>query len=305
MNPFKSGFISILGQPNVGKSTLLNSILEEKIAITSSKPQTTRTRILGIRNLENAQLIFYDTPGIHHGPRSKLHSLMVRTAIQTGKDADLALLLIEANHARIEGDESLLKNLQPTQTSIFLVINKIDLVSKPALLPLIEQYQRIYCFKEIIPLSALTGEGVNLLVELIQKYLPPGPRYFPRHISTNQTERFLASETIREKIFEETSEEIPYSVGVVVETFKEEREKNLLSISAVVFVDRPSQKGILIGKDGSMLRKIGTRARLDMESFFHTRVFLKLWVKVMKDWRENAGILKEMGYGVPGSSGVE
>jgi len=295
MNSFKSGFISILGKPNVGKSTLLNRILGEKIAIISEKPQTTRTRILGIENLENAQLIFYDTPGIHR-PRSRLHDSMVRAALQAGKDADLILLLTEAHHPQIENDQSILKNLLSRQGPIFLIINKIDLVKKTSILPLIENYRGLHPFQEIIPLSALHGEGVDRLVEAILEYLPRGPKYFPEDMTTDQSERFLAAEMIREKIFQHTHQEVPYSVGVTIERFKDESEKGILSISGVILVEKRSQKAILIGRGGDMLKKIGTQARREMELFFHTRVFLQLWVKVVRNWSENPRLLTEMGY---------
>ncbi len=296
MNSFKSGFIGILGKPNVGKSTLLNRILGEKVAIISEKPQTTRTRILGIKNLENGQLIFYDTPGIHK-PRSRFHDSMVRAAFQAGKDADLILLLTEAQRPQIEADESILKNLVSGQTPIFLIINKIDIVKKTRILPIIDQYQNLYSFQEIIPLSALHGEGIGLLLETIQKYLPSGPKYFSDDMSTDQSERFLAAEMIREKLFQHTYREIPYSVAVAIETFKDESEKKLLSISAVILVEKQSQKAILIGRKGQILKKVGTQARREMELFFQTRVFLQLWVKVVKNWSDDPRLLSQMGYG--------
>jgi len=296
MNSFKSGFISILGKPNVGKSTLLNSMLGEKIAIISNKPQTTRTRILGIKNLENAQLIFYDTPGIHR-PQSRLHHSMVRAAFQAGKDADLILLLTEAHRPQIEEDRFILRDLSSSSVPIFLIINKIDLVKKPDVLPLMETYRRLHPFKEIIPLSALHGDGVDQLVGSIQTYLPQGPQYFPEDSTTDQSERFLTAEMIREKVYQNTHQEIPYSVGVVVDRFKEDPEKKLLTISAVIVVEKKSQKAILVGKGGRMLKAIGTQARKEIELFFQTKVFLQLWVKVVKNWRENPRVLSEMGYG--------
>jgi GTP-binding protein Era len=296
MNSFKSGFISILGKPNVGKSTLLNRILGEKIAIISNKPQTTRTRILGIKNLKNAQLIFYDTPGIHN-PLSKLHHAMVRTALQTGRDADLILLLTEAQAPRTAEDKSILEKLSPCQSPIFLLINKIDRVEKPRLLPLMDHYRALYPFQEIIPLSALRGEGVDQLIDSIRKYLPQGPRYFPEDTTTDQSERFLAAEMVREKIFQNVHQEIPYSVGVRIERFTDDPTKKLLSISAVVFVVKQTHRGILIGKGGQMLKKIGTQARHEMEHFFQTKVFLQLWVKVVENWSKNPKLLTEMGYG--------
>ncbi|NIO04156.1 MAG: GTPase Era [Proteobacteria bacterium] len=296
MNPFKSGFISILGKPNVGKSTLLNRILGEKIAIVSEKPQTTRTRILGIKNSADAQLIFYDTPGIHI-PRSRLHNSMVHSAFKAGTEADLILLLTEAQRPQIEADQLILKTLLPSQVPIFLIINKIDLVKKASILSVIDAYQALHPFQEFIPLCALHGEGVDLLLETVQKYVPQGPKYFPDDVATDQSERFIAAEMIREKIFQRTYQEIPYSVSVTIESFKDEPEKKLLSISAVIIVEKKSQKAILIGKGGKMLKKIGTEARREIELFFHTRVFLQLWVKVVKDWSDNPRLLDEMGYG--------
>jgi GTP-binding protein Era len=295
MNSFKSGFISILGKPNVGKSTLLNHILGEKIAIISRKPQTTRTRILGIKNLENAQLIFTDTPGIHR-PRTKLHDAMVRTAFQAGREGDLILLLTEAQHPRVKEDESILRELSSCQVPVFLVINKIDLVKKTSILPLMQTYHALHPFQEIIPVSALHGEGIGQLIETIQTHLPDGPRYFPEDATTDQSERFLASEMIREKVYQNTHQEIPYSVGVAIEEFKDEPDKKLLSISALLMVEKQSQRAILIGKKGHLLKRIGTQARRDMEHFFQTKVFLQLWVKVVKNWSDNPQVLKEMGY---------
>ena len=296
MNSFKSGFISILGRPNVGKSTLLNRILGEKIAIISRKPQTTRTRILGIKNLENGQLIFYDTPGIHRS-RSKFQESMVSAAFQAGKNTDLILLLTEAHRPQIEEDKSILEDLFPCEIPIFLIINKVDLVRKPSILPLIETYRAVHPFQEIIPLSALRGEGVDGLNGTIQQYLPFGSKYFPEDMTTDQSERFLAAEMIREKIFEHTYQEIPYSVGVTIERFKDESERNLLSISAVIVVEKKSQRAILIGRGGDMLKRIGSQARRDMEAFFRTKVFLQLWVKVVKNWSDDPRLLNEMGYG--------
>ena len=296
MDSFKSGFISILGKPNVGKSTLLNRILGDKITIVSEKPQTTRTRIIGIKNLQNAQLIFYDTPGIHR-PRSRLQDSMVRSAFQAGNDADLILLLTEAHQPDMKADESILKNLSSPQVPVFLIINKIDLIKKTTILPLMESYHALYPFSEIIPLSALRGEGVEDLITAILRQLPPGPQYFPPDMATDQSERFLAAEMVREQVFQHTYQEVPYAVGVAIETFTDDPDRGLLSVSAVIFVEKQSQKAILIGRKGHMLKRIGTRARHEMERFFATRVFLRLWVKVKKDWTDNPRLLNEMGYG--------
>ena len=296
MDSFKSGFISILGKPNVGKSTLLNRILGDKIAIVSEKPQTTRTRILGIKNIENGQLIFLDTPGIHEA-RSKLHNAMVRSAFQAGREADLVLLLTEAHQPCVEVDKSILKDLAPHKIPVFLIINKIDLVTKTHILPLIETYHALYPFREIIPLSAMLGDGVSQLVETIPKYLPSGPRFFPPDMTTDQSERFLAAEMVREQVFHHTYQEVPYAIGVGIDTFKDDPDKGLLSISATILVERQSQKAILIGKKGQMLKRIGTHARQEMERFFETKVFLRLWVKVARDWSDDPRRVKEMGYG--------
>jgi GTP-binding protein Era len=296
MHSFKSGFISILGKPNVGKSTLLNRILGDKITIVSEKPQTTRTRIIGIKNLENAQLIFYDTPGIHR-PRSRLQDAMVRRAFQAGNDADLILLLTEAHQPDMKTDESILKDLSSPQIPVFLIINKIDLVKKTTILPLIESYHALYAFSEIIPISARHGEGVEELITVILKRLSPGPQYFHADMTTDQSERFLAAEMVREQVFQHTYQEIPYAVGVAIETFRDDPDTGLLSVSAVIFVERQSQKAILIGRKGHMLKRIGTHARQEMERFFATRVFLRLWVKVKKDWPDDPRLLDEMGYG--------
>jgi GTP-binding protein Era len=296
MSSFKSGFISILGKPNVGKSTLLNHLLGEKVAIVSDRPQTTRSRILGIKNTANAQLIFYDTPGIHR-PRSRLHDSMVRSALQAGKDVDLILLVTEAPDPQKEQDRSILETLLPNPPPIFLIINKIDLIKRVMLLPLMDQYQKLYRFEEIVPISALHGEGLERLLEAIQNHLPSGPQYFPDDMTTDQTERFLAAEMIRERIFQATYQEIPYSVGVIIEAFQDDAAKGVLSISATIVVNKASQKAILIGKRGQMLKRIGSEARHEMERFFHTQVFLQLWIKVVRNWSDKTSLFKEMGYG--------
>ena len=229
MAPFKSGFISILGRPNVGKSTLFNRLLGDKIAIVAEKPQTTRNRILGIKNVEGGQLIFLDTPGIHQG-RSELNRRMVRTAIASGRDADILLFLIEATAPHVEKDREMIESLRGSIGVPFLVINKIDLVKRQNLLPIIDQYQRLHPFKEIIPISAMTGEGVEILLDEILKVLPESPPYYPEDMITDQTERFLVSEIIREKVIHQSYQEIPYSTAVTIEEFKEHPEKNLVVI---------------------------------------------------------------------------
>ncbi|MFA4915763.1 MAG: GTPase Era [Syntrophales bacterium] len=292
---FKSGFIGIIGRPNVGKSTLLNNITGEKIAIVTPKPQTTRNRIMGIRNLNDGQFIFLDTPGIHK-TSTPLNQYMVGTAIDTFRNADLLLLLVEANKDVHHQDLFIIKSLQDIRLPVILVINKIDLVKKHRLLPIIDQFRHLFQFNDIIPLSALTGDGVKTLLGEIWKLLPEGPRYFPEDIMTDRSERFIAAEIIREKITMLTHQEIPYATAVVVDTFKEDEERNLISIQATINCEKDSQKGILIGKKGSMLKEIGSQARKDMEKFFASGIYLKLFVRVKKDWTRNARMLREFGY---------
>jgi len=292
---FKSGFISIIGRPNVGKSTLLNLLVGDKIAIVSEKPQTTRNRILGIKNVEGGQFIFIDTPGLHKG-KSKLNQRMAQTAIASGRDADILLFMIEAPAPHMEKDRQMIESLQGSKGIPFLVINKIDLVKREALLPIIDQYQRLHPFEEIIPISAVTGEGVAILLDEIRNDLPESPPYYPEDIVTDQTERFLVSETIREKVIQQSYQEVPYSTAVTIEEFKEHPERNLIVIKGTVHVERDSQKKILIGRGGQRLRKIGEAARKEIETLVGTRVFLELWVNVEKNWTQNPHALNELGY---------
>ena len=295
MAPFKSGFISILGRPNVGKSTLFNCLLGDKMAIVAEKPQTTRNRILGIKNVEGGQLIFLDTPGIHQG-RSELNQRMVRTAIASGRDADVLLFLIEATAPLIEKDQRMIESLRGSNGVPFLVINKIDLVKRQNLLPIMDQYQRLHPFKEILPISAITGEGIDILIVEILKVLPESPPYFPEDVVTDQTERFWVSEIIREKVIQQCYQEIPYSTAVTIEEFKEHPEKNLVVIKGTIHIERDSQKKILIGKGGQKLKKIGEIARKEVEALLGTRVFLELWVNVEKNWTQDPRALNRLGY---------
>jgi GTP-binding protein Era len=288
---FRSGFISIVGRPNVGKSTLLNALLGEKIAIISDKPQTTRNRILGIVNPPGAQLVFMDTPGIHK-PMHRMNEYMVKTALATYSEVDIILMLVEATEQPGAGDRYIIETLREVKTPVFLLINKIDLVDKGKLLPLIQGYSALLPFAEIMPVSALRND-LHGLIDNIVKRLPEGPKYFPEDQLTDQPERFVVSELVREKIFALTKEEIPYSTAVVIEEMKEEPE--LTRITAVIYVERDSQKGILIGKGGAMLKQIGTLARLDAEKLLGTKIFLQLWVKVKKGWREDENMLKNLG----------
>jgi GTP-binding protein Era len=292
---FRSGFVSIIGRPNAGKSTLLNSILGEKIVITSDKPQTTRNRIKGIHNIPGAQIVFIDTPGIHRA-KSMLNKYMVEEALASIREVDVILLLVEADAPAGRGEALILELLAEVATPVLLVINKIDLVPKEALLANIERYAQLYPFREIVPVSALSGDGVGRVVELVRRYLPEGPRYFPDDILTDLPERFIVAEIIREKVFRLTRDEVPYSVAVEVETFKERPDGGLISIAAVINVERDSQKGIVIGKKGDMLKKIGMQARREIEQLLDSKVFLELFVRVRKDWSENPRMMKELGY---------
>jgi GTP-binding protein Era len=292
---FKSGFISLIGRPNVGKSTLLNLLLGEKIAIISDKPQTTRNRILGIKNHPEGQIVFWDTPGIHRA-RSRLNQSMVKTALATYKEVDGICFIIEANRSFNDENDYILETLKKVDKPVLLVINKIDLIPKPELLPIMDEYSRLRSFEQIIPISALLGTGVEVLVAEMLKTLPVGPRLFPEEMITDLPERFLAAELIREKVFLRTHEEVPYATAVVIEEFKEREEKNLVFIKATIQVERESQKGILIGGKGRMLKEIGSRAREEIEALLGTKVFLELWVKVEKNWREDPAALRRLGY---------
>jgi len=295
MASFKSGFISILGRPNVGKSTLFNRILGEKVAIITEKPQTTRNRILGIKNVEGGQFVFLDTPGIHEG-RSELNRRMVRTAVASGRDSDLLLFLIEASSPLLKEDGQMLQSLRGSKGIPFLVINKIDLIRKETLLPLMDQYQKLFPFEKILPVSALTGEGVDLLLDEILKSLPEAPPYYPEDMLTDQTERFLVSEIIREKVIRHSYQEVPYATAVTIESFQERPEKNLILIRGRIHVERDSQKKIVIGRGGQKLKKIGEVARKEIEAFLGKKVFLELWVKVEKNWTRDPRALDTLGY---------
>ena len=293
MPPFKSGFVSIIGRPNVGKSTLLNAILGEKIAIVSPKPQTTRNSIRGIKNMEDAQIIFLDTPGIH-SDKGYLNEFMIKEAISAIEDVDVIVYLIEPAKTLEKDDPLIIDNLRRIKSPVILGINKTDITRKDNILPLINEYSKLYPFKEIIPISATRGEGIETLVKIVAKLLPEGPKYFPEDILTDIPERFIVAEIIREKIFKLTRQEIPYSTAVVIDAFKE--KPKLVSISATINVERDSQKGIIIGKGGKMLKEIGTLARIDIEKLLGAKVYLELFVKVEKDWTKDKKLLKEFGY---------
>lgn len=294
---FRSGFVTIIGRPNVGKSTLLNTILGEKIAIVSDKPQTTRNKILGVKNLPGAQVIFLDTPGIHR-PRHKLNEYMVKTALNTLDDVDIIIFMVEAGEPSGTGDRYIVDLLRKVTKPVYLLINKVDRIQKSILLPQIEEYRELYKFEEIFPVSALYGDNIENLLKYIIRQLPEGPQYFPEDVATDQPMRFIAAELIREKIFQLTYHEIPYSVAVGIEDFKEGEDKNLAIIRAVIFVERGSQKGIIIGKGGAMLKKIGQLAREELEAIMGIKVFLELWVKVKEGWQSDERVLKMLGYKV-------
>lgn len=292
---FKSGFIGIIGKPNAGKSTLMNFMVGEKIAITTHKPQTTRNRIMGIRNTEAGQFIFLDTPGIHKA-KTPLNRQMVSAAMSVFSDVNMLLLITDAETPVNENDNLILGSLRNTNLPVVLVINKIDLIEREKLLVLIDRIRHLHAFEEIVPICALKGFNVDRLLDIIWKILPEGPQYFPDDMITDRSERFLAAEIIREKITILTHKEVPYSTAIVVESFKEGETKGLIHIQATVNVEKDSQKGIIIGKRGGMLKKIGTSARLEMEKFFGTRIYLELFVKVQKDWTQNSRMLGEFGY---------
>jgi GTP-binding protein Era len=290
---FTSGFVSIIGRPNVGKSTLLNAIIGEKIVITSDKPQTTRNRIQGIHNIPGGQIVFIDTPGIHSG-HSRLNRSMVDVARSATRGVDLLLLVVEATTA---ADPAFIQDvLGKVSIPVLLVINKIDLLTdKNQVLKKIADWSALYPFREIVPVSAGRNDGVEHLVSVASGYLPEGPAMFPDDILTDMPEKFIVAEMIREKVFRLTRDEVPYSTAVVVESFIE-RENGVIAISAAIMLERDTQKGIIIGSKGEMLKKIGTQARQDIERLLDTRIYLELFVKVVENWSERPSQLRELGY---------
>jgi len=288
----RSGFVSVVGRPNVGKSTLVNQIVGQKVAIVSEKPQTTRNRILAVANRPGGQIALFDTPGIHK-PMHYMNKRMVETSVNSLRKVDLSLWLVDVNQGYGPGDRYVAQLLKGAKRPVILGINKIDSAPKPTLLPLIDTYRRVMDFLEVVPLSALTGENVELMVERLLAHLPEGGPLYPEEFLTDQPERFFVAEMIRERILEHTRDEIPYATGVLIESFKEDRA--LVRIQAVILVERESQKGILIGRGGRMLKTIGRDARLAIEAFLEVKVFLGLFVKVQEGWRGDRGILREMG----------
>lgn len=294
MSQFKSGFVTIIGRPNVGKSTLLNSVLGQKIAIMSDKPQTTRNKIQGFYTTEDAQIIFIDTPGIHK-PKHKLGEFMVNAAQQTFNEVDVILYLVDATAEFGGGEEYIINQLQKVKTPVFLIINKIDLLSRENVLPIIKQYSDKYNFAEVIPISALKMENVAHLLEALGKYLPEGPQFYPEDMITDQPERAIMAEFIREKVLQLTREEIPHSVAVEIEQVKT-RSDEMVYVGAIIYVERDSQKGIVIGKKGNLLKEVGRLSRIEMENLLGSKIFLELWVKVKSDWRNKDIALRNFGF---------
>ena len=292
---FVSGFVSIIGRPNVGKSTFLNYVIGQKIAIMSNKPQTTRNKIQGVYTSEHSQIIFIDTPGIHK-PKHKLGDFMMKVAQNTLKEVDVILFMVNVTEKFGSGEKFILEKLQNVEAPVFFVLNKIDQTAKEEILQVIAQYKDRYSFAEIVPISALTGKNIDTLLKQIEKYMPEGPMYYPSDQVTDHPERFIVSELIREKVLHLTREEIPHSIAVMVEKISTENEGRSVHIHATIIVERDSQKGIVIGKQGKMLKEVGTRARKDIENLFGSKVFLELWVRVEKNWRDKASYLREFGY---------
>ncbi|AMQ21218.1 GTPase Era [Geobacillus sp. JS12] len=292
---YKSGFVAIIGRPNVGKSTFLNRVIGQKIAIMSDKPQTTRNKIQGVYTDDDAQIIFIDTPGVHK-PKHKLGDFMMKVALNALREVDLILFMVNAEEGFGRGEAFIIERLKEVDTPVFLVINKIDRVHPDELLPLIDRYKDLYPFAEIVPISALEGNNVDRLLEQIKERLPEGPQYYPPDQITDHPEQFIIAELIREKALHLTREEVPHSIAVVVERIERREGSPAVYISAVIVVERDSQKGIIIGKQGRMLKEIGQRARADIEALLGSKVFLELWVKVQKDWRNRMAQLRDFGF---------
>ena len=296
----RSGMVAIVGPPNAGKSTLMNYLLGQKISIVSHRPQTTRNRILGVVNGEGHQIVLLDTPGLHKA-RQPLNREMVRIAMDSLKDVDAILYMVDVSlplPAKVEKEkqQELLEQMESVASPVILILNKVDLLEKETLLPMIKEYTKLYPFHSILPLSALTGEGTTVVIDELLAILPKGPRYFPEDIPTDASERFLVAEIVREKLFILTGQEIPYSSAVLIESFKEDSKKQMTTIHATIVLERSSQKGIVIGKGGKKLKSIGIAARKDIEKMLGQKVLLKLWVKVRKNWSRDERFLKELGF---------
>ncbi|WP_425061281.1 GTPase Era [Sporomusa carbonis] len=290
----KSGFVAVIGRPNVGKSTLMNNLIGQKVAIMSDKPQTTRNKIMGVLTQEDAQILFIDTPGIHK-PKHRLGEYMVREAENTLREVDVILFVVDVTAEMGPGDRYILDKLTNIRTPVILTVNKIDRISKPELLPIIEKYTSEFQFVAVVPISALDHTNFGRLVDEIKNHLEPGPQYYPEDMITDQPERLVIAELIREKVLHLTKEEIPHAILVDIEEIAT-RPNDDLYVRAVIYVERDSQKGIVIGAGGRLLKEIGRMARADIENLLGSRVYLDLWVKVKKDWRNRANILKNFGF---------
>ncbi|MEC0369902.1 GTPase Era [Paenibacillus chibensis] len=291
---YKSGFVAIVGRPNVGKSTLMNQVIGQKIAIMSDKPQTTRNKIHGVYTTDQMQIVFLDTPGIHKR-QSKLGDFMNQTALNTLREVEAVLFLADTSEGFGGGDRFIIEQLKDVKTPVILVLNKIDKIEPEALLPIIEQYSKLHDFAEIVPISALNGNNVTRLLEQVEKYLPEGPQYYPADQITDHPEQFVCAELVREKILHMTREEVPHSIAVSIEDMRVQ-ENGVVYISAVIFVERDSQKGIIIGKQGALLKEVGKQARQDIQNLLGSKIFLELWVKVKKDWRNQDRVLRDLGF---------
>ena len=292
---FKSGFVSIIGRPNVGKSTFLNRVIGQKIAIMSDKPQTTRNKVQGVYTTDDSQIIFIDTPGIHK-PKHRLGDFMMKVATNALREVDVILFMVNVTEPRGAGDDFIIEKLKGLDTPIILVMNKIDLIHPDELPKVIEQYTNELDFAAYVPISALQGNNVEPLLSEIKKLLPEGPMYYPADQVTDHPERFIISEMIREKVLHKTRDEVPHSIAVAIESIKKRENSEMSDVEAVIMVERDSQKGIIIGKKGAMRREIGTDARHDIEALLGTKVYLNLWVKVQKDWRNKMGQLRDLGF---------
>ncbi|MBO0443553.1 GTPase Era [Vagococcus fluvialis] len=291
---FKSGFVAIIGRPNVGKSTLLNRVVAQKIAIMSNKAQTTRNKIQGVYTTDNEQIVFIDTPGIHK-PKTKLGDFMVETAYSALREVDAILFMVSADQPRGRGDDFIIERLKNAKAPIYLVINKIDTIHPDQLLPIIDDYRKELEFKEIVPISATEGNNVDTLLSTLTSDLPEGPQFYPDDQVTDHPEYFIVSELIREKILHMTEQEVPHSIAVITESMKRD-EFDKVHIQATIVVERDSQKGIIIGKGGKMLKNIGIKSRKDIENLLGNKVYLELWVKVQKNWRDKNKDLQNFGY---------
>lgn len=290
---YTSGFVTIIGSPNVGKSTLLNTLLGEKIAAVSPRPQTTRTKISGIITDANSQIVLLDTPGIQT-PKNRLGNYMKNITDQTATQSDILIYMLDVSKYNFEKEMQKIETLK--QATLFLVINKIDLIKKAQLLPIMSSFSETGKFNEIIPLSAKKQDGIDMLIDCLKRYLPQGPKFFPDDIISDQPERQICSELIREKMMRLLGDEIPYGTAVVIEKMEYNETKNLTSITSIIYCERQSHKSIIIGKDGAMLKKIGSLARSDIQKFLGARIFLQLWVKVSDNWRNSYSALKDFGY---------